>query len=570
MADELKESGTVTAMSVVGFVFGLIGMLGSFIPCIGSLAFYISIPSSIVSGIALLIANNQKAKKTFAIVALTVGLIGTVISGIQYFEIISAGEAAENELQKMLGENVSSKKGFLDSIFKNNSDPKFTIEEFLNINSLSMWGVRADKSDPPHTCSYIDDVFYRDNTLLAGDISPNGWVKAALTREYKSGIENRCLIIESRRQKPIIVNLGDELYSHAYLEITPDSKKILIITPSAISFYEASTGKLIKELTIETTVLPPKTTAPPFFNISASGKKLLISDRNVVDIVSLETGEKLKSIISQRNIHATCINKEENTVALASVGHIGYSNVIGIQLFNYETGNRLKQFIIKTGNIDKPSICFSKDNDYLYLSECENSRSLCIVDIEDGAELTSWTHSLKPGKVKMDSNGSPFFTYYDANLTKEATVEYDNRDYIFLSILDAKLSTPEKREIETSKEYSNRVKSYSKKLINLQKESMRHFKNKSIFGEIIMKIGEYSADENEFDLIYSNKRFKLKANKEMAKIIIASRNRQRSWGGGYNFFADVIIKEQKRIMFKNITLVTGEGIFEDIKIVENI
>jgi hypothetical protein len=43
MADELKDSGTVTAMSVVGFVFGLIGMLGSFIPCIGSLAFYIGI-----------------------------------------------------------------------------------------------------------------------------------------------------------------------------------------------------------------------------------------------------------------------------------------------------------------------------------------------------------------------------------------------------------------------------------------------------------------------------------------------------------------------------------------------
>ncbi|MBN1932298.1 MAG: hypothetical protein JW786_11890 [Desulfobacterales bacterium] len=101
MADELKDSGTVTALAVVGFVFGLIGMLGSFIPCIGSLAFYISIPSSILSGIALMIANSQKAKKTFAVVALTIGLIGTVVSGYQYFSIISAGESARRNLARM-------------------------------------------------------------------------------------------------------------------------------------------------------------------------------------------------------------------------------------------------------------------------------------------------------------------------------------------------------------------------------------------------------------------------------------------------------------------------------------
>ena len=67
---ELKDSGTVTALSVIGLVFGLVGMLGSFIPCIGSLAFYIGIPAAIVSGIALIIAHKQKAKRTFAIVAL--------------------------------------------------------------------------------------------------------------------------------------------------------------------------------------------------------------------------------------------------------------------------------------------------------------------------------------------------------------------------------------------------------------------------------------------------------------------------------------------------------------------
>jgi len=43
-AEELKDSGAVTALSVIGLVFGLIGMLGSFIPCLGSLAFFVGIP----------------------------------------------------------------------------------------------------------------------------------------------------------------------------------------------------------------------------------------------------------------------------------------------------------------------------------------------------------------------------------------------------------------------------------------------------------------------------------------------------------------------------------------------
>lgn len=100
MTEELKDSGTVTAMSVIGLVFGLIGMLGSFIPCVGSLAFLVGIPAALISAIGLGIAYSQKAKRTFAIVALTISLIGVVISGIQYFSIIAAGERARHQLEQ--------------------------------------------------------------------------------------------------------------------------------------------------------------------------------------------------------------------------------------------------------------------------------------------------------------------------------------------------------------------------------------------------------------------------------------------------------------------------------------
>lgn len=87
MTEELKESGIVTAISVIGFVFGLIGMLWSLIPYIGAYAFVMGIPAAIVSGIALGIANSKKTKSTFAIVAITISCIGVFISVIQAYVV---------------------------------------------------------------------------------------------------------------------------------------------------------------------------------------------------------------------------------------------------------------------------------------------------------------------------------------------------------------------------------------------------------------------------------------------------------------------------------------------------
>lgn len=92
MAEELKDSGTVTAVAVVGFVFGLIAMMGSFVPCLGAFAIWLAVPAAIISGVAVGIANSQKAKKTFAIVALTVSLIGLVVSGIQAISLMGASD----------------------------------------------------------------------------------------------------------------------------------------------------------------------------------------------------------------------------------------------------------------------------------------------------------------------------------------------------------------------------------------------------------------------------------------------------------------------------------------------
>lgn len=100
MAEELNDSGAVVVLSVIGLVFGLIGMLGSFIPCLGSLAFFVGVPAAMASGAAIVVAYSQRAKRNLAFAALTVSLIGVVISGLQFFSISAAAGAAAEELRQ--------------------------------------------------------------------------------------------------------------------------------------------------------------------------------------------------------------------------------------------------------------------------------------------------------------------------------------------------------------------------------------------------------------------------------------------------------------------------------------
>ena len=110
MADDLKDSGIVTVLSVIGFVFGLLGMLGSFVPCFGAITFYIGIPAAIISGVALLIAHQQNAKKSFAIVALTISFIGIILSLAQYHAIKQLSNQDGSNLHQGLNQDQFNNK----------------------------------------------------------------------------------------------------------------------------------------------------------------------------------------------------------------------------------------------------------------------------------------------------------------------------------------------------------------------------------------------------------------------------------------------------------------------------
>lgn len=76
----LKESGIVTALSVIGLIFGIIALFGSFIPCIGIFAVYISVPAALVSALAIVVAIMMKAKRSLAIAAFTISAVSFAIS----------------------------------------------------------------------------------------------------------------------------------------------------------------------------------------------------------------------------------------------------------------------------------------------------------------------------------------------------------------------------------------------------------------------------------------------------------------------------------------------------------
>ncbi|MGG6269977.1 hypothetical protein [Leptolyngbya sp. AN10] len=91
-----EASAPTTVLSVIALVFGLIGMVASFIPCLGVFAIWIALPSSLLAGVATCLAYAKKEAKAFPLVALTISMIGLVISGTQIVALGTAGSINQN------------------------------------------------------------------------------------------------------------------------------------------------------------------------------------------------------------------------------------------------------------------------------------------------------------------------------------------------------------------------------------------------------------------------------------------------------------------------------------------
>lgn len=95
------ESGTVTALAVVSLIFGTIGLLCSWIPCVGTMAIWAAIPATICGGVAFYLAKTKGCSIGLPVAAFVVSALGLIISAIQIIAFSSvvkvASDAAEAE-----------------------------------------------------------------------------------------------------------------------------------------------------------------------------------------------------------------------------------------------------------------------------------------------------------------------------------------------------------------------------------------------------------------------------------------------------------------------------------------
>lgn len=135
-----RDSSAVTLLAAIGFVFGIIGMLGFFDSFLRSLAFFVGIPALLVSLISVLIAFVQNAKKSLAITAVTICGIGIAVSYWQYSSIISPKYKADQKTKEMLGRNPSTTQNNQRSVSqpKNSAIGTIKVAEFQGNNFLKL------------------------------------------------------------------------------------------------------------------------------------------------------------------------------------------------------------------------------------------------------------------------------------------------------------------------------------------------------------------------------------------------------------------------------------------------
>ncbi len=88
--------GSWKVMGILSVVIGGLSILFSFIPCLGAYAMYTGGFATILSIIALVLANSAKAPKTMAIIGLVISLLSVGIGVWQYKKLTEVGNVLKS------------------------------------------------------------------------------------------------------------------------------------------------------------------------------------------------------------------------------------------------------------------------------------------------------------------------------------------------------------------------------------------------------------------------------------------------------------------------------------------
>lgn len=88
-------------MAVASLVLGIVGLVISFIPCLGSYGLLLTLPGIVLGAIGLSSAAKKNAPKGLAIAGLVCSIIGSVIAGYQCYVLNKATDAATDFANKL-------------------------------------------------------------------------------------------------------------------------------------------------------------------------------------------------------------------------------------------------------------------------------------------------------------------------------------------------------------------------------------------------------------------------------------------------------------------------------------
>jgi hypothetical protein len=116
------ESGTVTALAVVSIIFGTIGLLSSFIPCLGAFAIYVAVPAALCGAGATYMAKSKGCSIGLPVAAFIVSVLGVIISSVQIMALSGAAKAASDHVKALDAEMKKDMKAPQEQLQKPNNE----------------------------------------------------------------------------------------------------------------------------------------------------------------------------------------------------------------------------------------------------------------------------------------------------------------------------------------------------------------------------------------------------------------------------------------------------------------
>lgn len=98
-------------------------------------------------------------------------------------------------------------------------------------------------------------------------------------------------------------------------------------------------------------------------------------------------------------------------------------------------------------------------------------------------------------------------------------------DLLNVLMLKSEYFKPQKYELETEREFQQRLANILSRYDELQKDAYKYFQNKTIPIRFLASLGQYSADNEEFIMNLSKKSLRLKAKRDIAPILIQKRDK---------------------------------------------